>query len=630
MRPSPLAAPATAAVRIDEGSFWGAWRATNRRTTIPSQLRLLRETGRLAHLEGTFAGRAHEFWDSDVAKWLEAACEELASGGDDAELRAAVNAVMDAIAAGQCADGYLGSWFRSRSEPRYRNLRDEHELYTVGHLIEAFCAHADAGLGDTGAMVAARLLDHLWREFGPDGRPGYCGHPEIELALMRLWRQSGDARARELAQLMVDRRGSTLFTDEAVARGEKHEQNWSWRLGGGTWSYYQAHLPVREQREAVGHAVRALYLYSGMTDLAVAGDATLVPTLRALWDSAVHRKMYLIGGMGSSQVGERFTEDYDLPDDTAYCETCAAIALARWASRMLTLELRGEYGDVMERALHNNAISGIDLGGERYFYSNPLAVGGADRRGGDEHVRPVRNPWFGCACCPPNVARTLSQLGTFAYAATGDRIAVHLFIAGEASLTLGGVPVRLRVETAMPWEGRVAIVVEPERPISGTIAVRLPGWCRAPRATLDGAPVDDVRDGYLHLQREWRAGARIELDLPMPARRTYAHPAVRSAAGKVAIERGPLVYCVEQVDNGAQLDDLSLPDDGELRAERRETLGGCVVVTGTGRRSDPTQWDGALYRDAAPQRAAAPITAVPYCLWGNRGAGEMRVWMRRS
>jgi DUF1680 family protein len=630
MLASPLAPPATAAVRIAEGSFWGRRRATNRRVTIPSQLRLLRETGRLAHLEGSFTGRGHEFWDSDVAKWLEAACEELAGGGDDAELRAAANAVMDAIAKGQCADGYLGSWFRTRSDPRYRNLRDEHELYTVGHLIEACCAHADAGLGDTGAMVAARLLDHLWREFGPEGRPGYCGHPELELALMRLWRQSGDARARELAQLMVDRRGSTLFTDEARARGEDHTQNWSWRLGGASWSYYQAHQPLREQREAVGHAVRALYLYSGMTDLAVAGDATLVPTLRALWDSAVHRKMYLIGGMGSSQMGERFTEDYDLPDDTAYCETCAAIALARWASRMLGLELRGEYADVMERALHNNVISGIDLDGERYFYSNPLAVGGADRRGGEEHMRPVRNPWFGCACCPPNVARTLSQLGGLAYGATGDRIAVHLFLAGEARLELAGVPVRLRVETDMPWDGRVVITVEPERPVAGTIAVRLPGWCRAPRATLDGAVAGEARDGYLHLRREWRGGEHIELELPMPARRTYAHPAVRSAAGRVAIERGPLVYCVEEADSGAQLDDLSLADDAELRCERRDVLGGCVVVSTTGRRSDPTRWEGDLYRDAPTPRVEAPLTAVPYCLWGNRGAGELRVWLRRA
>jgi DUF1680 family protein len=429
---------------------------------------------------------------------------------------------------------------------------------------------------------------------------------------------------------MVDRRGSAFFTDEARARGEDPTRHWSWRLGGGSWAYFQAHRPVREEREAVGHAVRSLYLYSGMADLALAGDATLVPALRALWDSSVHRKMYLIGGMGSTKEGERFTGDYDLPDDTAYCETCAAIALARWANRMLALELRGEYADVMERALHNNALAGVDLGGERYFYSNPLAVGGGDRRGDEEHVRPERRAWFGCACCPPNIARTLSQLGGFAYAASGDAIAVHLFLAGEARLELSGVPVRLVVETAMPWEGRVSIVVEPERPVSGEIAVRVPGWCRAPRLSVNDLEVDGVRDGYLRLRRGWRAGDRIGLDLPMAARRTYAHPAVRSAAGKVALERGPLVYCVESADAGAQLDDLALPDQAELRVERRELLGGCAVIAATGDRSDPSQWDGALYRDAPPPRVPAAIVAVPYCLWGNRGASEMRVWLRRA
>jgi DUF1680 family protein len=622
---------APSAVQVSDASFWGGRRHTNRAVTLASQHQMLISTGRMRSLDPRYRSERHPFWDSDIAKWLEAVCSECACGTCPPLLRQAAESTMAGFAAVQGEDGYLGPCLDTQPLTRYQNLRDLHELYTMGHILEACTAYAAARLGTTGTEVAERLMDHLWRTFGPAGRFACCGHPELEVALMRWWRFSGDQRALQLCQRQVDARGQqpSIFTAEAVLRGEDPTKHWSWSADSG-WSYYQAHQPVRSQETAIGHAVRALYLYAGMADLAVAGDATLVPALSRLWQDAVGKRMYVTGGMGSNKVGEAFGGDYDLPDDTAYCETCASIALARWSLRMLSLGLEAEYGDVMELALHNTVLAGVDLSGERYFYSNPLAVSPQHRRGSEEHTSCQRSPWFGCACCPPNVARTLSQLGEFAYGASSDTLAIHLYLSGRAELKMDGVAVQLAVDSGLPWAGEVQIRVQPQRPVHGTIALRLPGWCLHPVVLVNGRALAVQPGSYARVTRTWTTDDVIALRLPMRIERIHAHPAVRAVSGKTALKRGALVYCFEEADSGAYLDDASLPDDAEIQAESTSALGGCMLLRMMGLRSDPAQWQGALYRERAVGRVPVQLTAVPYCLWGNRANGEMRVWMRRG
>ena len=621
-----LVPPPLSAVSIAPDSFWGKRRAINRSVTVPSQLRQLRNTNRIAALDPEWKGPRNPFWDSDLAKWLEAAWCELEGGGDDKGLRRAAQEVLQGFGGAMEPDGYLQSHTSfCAPENKWRNLRDGHELYSMGHVIEACCAHHEGGNGGEGLALAGRILDHLWRQFGPDGRPAYCGHPEIEMALMRLWKQSGDERAHLLAQLMVDRRGTLphLFEIEAAACGEDYHQHWSWRLTKD-WRYYQAHRPVREQVDADGHSVRALYLYSGMTDLCTAGDQSLSECLDRLWESVVHRRMFVTGGIGSTREGERFTYDYDLPDNNSYCETCAAIGLARWAQRMLGRRLCGEYGDVLELALHNAMIAGVSLDGEHYFYGNPLAIHPHDRRSREE-VAASRRPWFDCACCPPNIARTLAQLASFAYGVSDQVVAVHLYFPG--TVTLNGF--KLRIETGMPWDGKTRIEIA-GNPAAGTvIALRIPGWCPEPSVAVNGIQIgiESICDGYACISHAWKNGDLIDINFPMPVQRIYAHPAVRSAVGKVALRRGPLVYCMEEADCGRNLDDVVLPDESDIFAE--ETRTGRVLKT-VGNRSLTDAWSGALYRTSPARRGPAPIVWVPYCEWGHRGGAEMRVWTLRS
>lgn len=621
-------APRLADVRIDPTSFWGRRRSVNRDTTIPSQFALLRSTGRLAALDPAYRGERHRFWDSDNAKWLEAAWSEIASGGDDPALRAGAEEVQSAFAKAQEPDGYLQShvsYDRNPDDPnsgkRWIDLLEGHEMYSMGHVIEACCAEHENALGKGGLAIANRILDRLWADFGPQGRKGFCGHPEIELALMRLWRATGDRRAHQLAQLIVDRHGTTdLFDSEVRARGREPRDHGNWRLTGD-WTYYQDGKPLRSTTDAAGHAVRALYFYCGAADLLNAGDATLSAAMDALWASAVHRRMHVTGGMGAHPEGERFGADYDLPDERAYCETCAAIALARWARRLLDHRLDAEYGDAMELALHNAMLSGVSLSGDAYHYSNPMATHPHDTRD-QHHFRRDRIPWFGCACCPPNVARTLSQLAGFAYAVDGRRIAVHLYVPGEAMLGA----LRLRIETRMPVDGRVRMTVLAGAAVE--LALRIPAWTAAPTLRVAGTSVTVTPGSYVRLDRDWVVGDVVELELPMPVQRLYAHPKVRQCAGQVALRRGPLVWCLEEADNGRDLADTALSDSALVSVRPKSGPDGCDVLLAQGTRTAPGE--RSLYATAAPPRVAADLVFVPYAVWGNRGIGEMRVWVRRA
>jgi len=576
------------------------------------------------------------FQDSDVAKWLEAVSYSLMTQSDS-KLERLADDVIELIATAQQPDGYLNTYFTIKGpEGRWTNLRDNHEMYCAGHMIEAAVAYYEATGKRKLLEVVCRLADHIDALFGPDPgkRRGYPGHEEIELALVKLYRATREERYLRLSKYFVDQRGREphYYDLEAKARGEDNP--------GGRYgkAYYQAHVPVREQTSAIGHAVRAMYLYSGMTDVAAeTDDETLLDACERLWDNVTRRQMYITGGVGSTVHGEAFTFDYDLPNDTAYTETCAAIGLILWAHRMLHLDVDRDYSDVMERALYNGVLSGISLDGKKYFYVNPLEVWpeACEKRQDQKHVDTTRRSWFSCACCPPNIARLLASLGQYIYSKDEDTIYVHLFAGSEADCELAEQQVSLTQRTEYPWKETVEITVRTETEVRFTLAIRIPGWCKNAEVTVNGEDVKIAtvsRKGYARITRLWRSGDRVEILLPMAIERIHAHPAVRANAGKAAIQRGPVVYCLEEVDNGSNLPDLSLPQDAKLSLGSCErSLAGAPVIHGVALRSRITaQWRDTLYGPGEVEKEETTIRAIPYFTWANREPGEMLVWIREE
>ncbi|HPD14395.1 MAG TPA: glycoside hydrolase family 127 protein [Planctomycetota bacterium] len=616
-------------------TFWAPRQETNRTVGIRHQYQQCKDTGRLDAFKLDWKpgmpNEPHIFWDSDVAKWVEAASYSLATHPDP-ELRKLVDDTAALIASAQQPDGYLNCHF-TVVEPtkRWTNLRDQHELYCAGHLIEGAVAHFQA----TGSRVLldalCRYADHIARTFGPepDKKKGYPGHEEIELALIKLFHATGDERYLSLSKYFIDQRGQQphYYDEEAVARGDDPKKYWA-----RTYEYNQAHKPVREQDEAVGHAVRAMYLYSGMADVAAeTGDEALLAACRKLWASAAERKMFLTGGVGSSHWGEKFTGDYELPNESAYAETCAAIGLVFFAHRMLQIEADAKYADVMEQALYNGVISGVNLAGTKFFYVNPLASNGGHHR----------QEWFGCACCPPNLARLVASLGSYVYSAAPDSLYVHLYVAGSATTPLpkvsipsgGCATVTLTQETGYPWNGDVRLTVSVAQPSEFDLFLRIPGWCRKHLLKVNGKTVaHKMAKGYAKISRTWANGDRVELSLAMPVERVVAHPRVAEDAGKVALRRGPIVYCLEQADNSAPVRSLLLPDRARLTARfDKKLLGGVVVIEGVGLAPTQAGWRGKLYQPAsALSLRPAKFRAIPYCLWDNREPGAMTVWLPRA
>jgi uncharacterized protein len=585
---------------------------------------------------GEKAGKFHGlFWqDSDLAKWIEAASYRLATH-PDAALEAELDGIIATVAKAQRPDGYLNTYFQLVApEGRWRNLRDEHELYVAGHWIEAGVAHFRA-TGKRGLLdVVARVADLAERTFGlGEGQmPGYCGHEEIELALVKLAGATGETRYARLAAYFIDQRGRepNYFIEEARRRGEKTGLPWHMYFDG--LATLQAAQPVRELTEPVGHAVRQMYLLAAMADLArEQGDATLREACRRLWDAIVARHLYLTGGVGAEPHGEKFAEPFDLPPHLAYAETCAAIGVMFFARRLLDLELDGEFADVMERALYNNVLAGMSLDGTKFFYVNPLEVtpAVAKRRRECHLVRTQRVGWFGCACCPPNVARVLSSLGEYLASRQPDGLAVHLYAEASLRFDAGGTEVRLDMATAYPWDGEVNVTVRPAAPVTFALRLRVPGWSRGATLHLNGeARALTSERGYVTLRREWQPGDQVTLHLPMPVERVRADPRVATVAGCVALQRGPLVYCVEQIDNGPHLAALTLPTDSVLTPRQEDILpGGAVVLTGRAWREAPAD---KLYQTTPHSAGPVLLRAIPYAWWANRGEGEMRVWIRET
>jgi hypothetical protein len=608
------------------GAFWAPKLETNRAATIPAIYQRCKETGRIdawkLDWKPGMPNEPHVFWDSDVAKWIEAAAHSLATHPEP-QLERRLDEVIDMIAKAQQPDGYLNTHFTVvQPDMRFANLRDWHELYCAGHLIEAAVAYFHATGKKKILNTVCRYADYIGSVFGtqPGQKRGYDGHEEIELALVKLYHTVGERRYLQLAKYFVDERGQPphYFDVEAKARGEDPAAYWA-----KTHEYTQSHMPVREQRVPVGHAVRGMYLYSAMADLAAEfNDHELLAACRSIWKHLVEKRMYVTGGIGSSCANEGYTADYDLPNETAYAETCAAIGLILFTHRLLQSEPDGVYADVLERALYNGALSGVSLRGDRFFYENPL------ESRGNHH----RWEWHECSCCPPNLARLLSSLGQYIYSRDENELYVHLYVGGSAAFDIGGKEVRLSQKTDYPWEGKIHLQINLDSPAEFTLALRIPGWCRAPEIKINGETVavsPALQKGYAKLQRLWQGGDVVELDLPMQVERVQAHPNVRANCGRVALQRGPLVYCLEESDNGKNLNDLALPREENLAVRfEKNLLGGVAVITGTGKRRAFDGWEGALYRAEDSTQEYIAFKAVPYFAWDNRAPGEMLVWLR--
>ncbi|EML6557355.1 glycoside hydrolase family 127 protein [Klebsiella michiganensis] len=591
--------------------------------------------------EGEFYGMV--FQDSDVAKWLEAVAWSLCQKPDPG-LEKTADEVIELVAAAQCEDGYLNTYFTVKApEERWTNLAECHELYCAGHMIEAGVAFFQATGKRRLLDVVCRLADHIDSVFGPgDNRlHGYPGHPEIELALMRLYDVTQEPRYIALVKYFVEARGTQphFYDIEYEKRGKTSY----WNTYGPAWMvmdkpYSQAHQPISEQPVAIGHAVRFVYLMTGVAHLArLSQDEGKRRDCLRLWKNMARRQLYITGGIGSQSSGEAFSSDYDLPNDTVYAESCASIGLMMFARRMLEMEADSQYADVMERALYNTVLGGMALDGKHFFYVNPLEVHPKSLKFNHiyDHVKPVRQRWFGCACCPPNIARVLTSLGHYIYTPHDDVLYINLYVGNSVEIPVGNEALRLRISGNYPWQEQVKIVIDSSSPVNHTLALRLPDWCDKPQVTLNGAPVtQDVRKGYLHISHLWQEGDTLQLTLPMPVRRIYGNPLVRHQAGQVAVQRGPLVYCLEQADNGEQLHNLQLPRDARFSAvEGKGIFARKILLQAPGYKQTAKDAENqALWHyDRAPSsRQPQVLTFIPWFSWANRGEGEMRIWVNEA
>ena len=631
------------AVRLTSGLL-AHWQQRNREVTVPHTTREIERAGNLENLRriaddtgSAYAGR-YPFLDTDVYKTLEGLAYVIAQAerdaGDDVppetvEARRFYEAAVDLVARSQCDDGYVGSAFLGAGALRepWSDLAWGHEMYNLGHLTQAAVAAARQ-LGDTRLLdVARRFADLVVRRYGEGGEPAYCGHPEVEMALVELYRETGETAYLRQAGLFVDRRGSgtlahTIFPPD----------------------YFQDHVPLRELPSVTGHAVRMVYLAAGATDVALeTGDTELLGHLGVLWDDMVATKSYLTGGLGARHSDEAFGDRYELPSERAYAETCAAIGAMQWGWRLFVATGRADVLDTVERILYNAYAVGLSLAGDAFFYDNPLQrrPDHEQRSGAESGGEPLRRAWFGCPCCPPNVVRWMAQLQD------------HVAVADDASLTLGLITagvvespaLDVEVRTGYPFDGEVEITVLRATDGPATLTVRVPGWARGARIEVAGGPPTTAPPGWARLERHWRAGDRVRLTLPMRVRVVGSHPYLDATRGAAAVLRGPVVHCVEQHDAPAPVDDLVLVGAREATAPSaedpvlRHAVEGLVTVrVPVGRDPYPDlDLDHELdleVEPGAPATAAqpdvVPVPLVPYFLWGNRGPAAMRVWLRRS
>jgi DUF1680 family protein len=577
------------------GGFWGARMQTNRQATIWHDFDECERTGRIANFKraaglekGPHVGLF--FNDSDVYKVMEAAAYSL-ENHPDPKLDAYLDNLISIMARAQQPDGYLYTlYILETPEKRFTNLKDMHELYCAGHLIEAGVAHYQATGKRSLLDVAIKCADHIDSIFGPGKRIGVPGHEEIELALFRLADCTGQAKYRKLAEFFLAQRGAA----DRTHYGE----------------YYQDVKPLAQFDEVVGHAVRQMYLACAMTDECDSGDEEFRPALNRMWNDMTSGKLYITGGVGARHAGEAFGTPYELPNESAYAETCAGIGNALWNQRMNELTGDARYADLVERVTYNGMLSGVSLSGDKFFYVNPLASRG------NHH----RQNWYECACCPPNVARYIATMPQRVYAVRDGEIYVNLYASSIATLKLPHGTVKLTQDTRYPWDGKVRFTIDGDAPAISAIHLRLPEWTGGKGISLNGKPVamKEASNGYLVLRDGWKSGDSIELDLDMPIRRVYADPRVKDDTGRVAVQRGPIVYCAEAVDNDGAVANVILPKDSELASEyRADLLGGVTVI----------QAKALAKTSEAGQTKPIDLTLVPYYAWDNRAPGAMAVWL---
>lgn len=576
------------------------------------------------NLEDKFYGFV--FQDSDFSKWIEAVAYSLANHPDE-ELEKIADGAIDIVCAAQQENGYLDTYYIINGMDKiFTNLRDHHELYCFGHLVEGAVAYYEATGKDKLLKAAMRFADFIADYFGEDENKckGYPGHEIAEMALIRLYEVTKNEKYLNLCKFFLDERGKQPYYFSEI---EKHD-NWT------NHQYHQSHQPVREQEEAVGHAVRAVYLYAGMTDMArISKDEKLWEACKKLWNSATRDKMYITGGIGGTHMGEAFSFPFDLPNDTAYAETCASIGLMFWARRMLEIEADSKYADVMEQALYNTVLSGMALDGKSFFYVNPLEVlpQACHRDERKFHVKPVRQKWFGCACCPPNLARLISSLPSYAYTENEDTLYVHLYVGGKMVKDVNGKKAEFEIISGYPWNDKVSIKYVGDEAIAMRLALRMPGWSDEHYITLNSDTHKEQinENGYCYIDGVWKKGDCVELVTPIKTKVFAADSRVRENIGKVAVMRGPIVYCIEEKDNTSDLHLYKICPDVPLK-ESKVTIEGQEFPTlvAKGKKQKNTQ-KTMLYHEYEPaEYEDIDITMIPYYAWANRGENEMIVWIR--
>ncbi len=629
-------------------TFWGHFMELARTKMIPYQWKALNDEipdAEPSHCiknfriaagieNGEFGGFV--FQDSDLSKWIEAAAYSLIWYPDPA-LEKTIDDAISLIVSAQQEDGYLDTYYIINGlEKRFTQIADNHELYCAGHMIEAAVAyyHATGKRLLLDAMI--RFVAYIDSKIGPEAGKlhAYPGHEIIEMALIRLYDITLDEKHLKLAEYFINERGKNpLYFEEEF---KLNNASWYWKDSIFQYQYYQAGKPVRDQHTAEGHAVRAVYLYSGIADIArKTKDESLSLICNELWNNITQKQMYITGAIGSSAFGESFSYDYNLPNDLVYGETCASIGLVFFAHRMMQLSLSSQYADIIEKELYNGIISGVSLDGTEFFYVNPLEVV-PDACAKDQlkvHVKPERQKWFGCACCPPNLARLTTSLPSYLYMQTEDTLYVNLYMGNEMSTVIGEKSISISMSTDYPWDETITIKVNTEKDFSGKIALRIPGWCHSYTLKRDQFLTDHniISDGYLILDK-LKSEELITLQLAMPAVLMSASSHVRDDYGKVALMRGPIVYCLEEADNGNSLHLLSISSDCIFVCEKEESLlGGVVSIHTVGKRyfsSDPGSEPASLY---TPYKKSSfeevSVKWIPYYSWANRGLGEMSVWI---
>jgi DUF1680 family protein len=627
--------------------FWSQYRSLLKSTVIPYQYDALNDripdaepsysvyNFRVAagELEGPHKGAI--FQDSDVAKWLEAVGYLLAFDRDE-ELEKKADDLIDLIARAQQPDGYLNTYYIiEEPDKRWTNLYDCHELYCAGHMIEAAVSYYKATGKSKLLEVVCRYADLIDEVFGTEeGKlKGYPGHPEIELALVKLYQVTGNEKYLNLSKYFVDQRGQKphYFIEEWEKRGRTLDKSSVFKQPN--LFYGQSFAPVREQEAATGHSVRAVYLYTAMADLArITKDEELKAACQRLWNNITNKQMYITGGIGSTEIGEAFTFDYDLPNDTMYCETCASVGLTFMAKRMLALDLNSKYADMIEKELFNIIIESMALDGKHYFYVNPLEVWpeASEKDLRRKHVKETRQKWFGVSCCPPNVARLLGSLGDYIYTVTDKAVYAHLYIGSNIHVNMDGANVTIKQSSKLPWKGEASFKLDMEQSAAFTFGFRIPAWVSGKlKVLVNGQEVSyGVENGYALIDRQWADGDTVDIEIPMSVQLMRANSKVHADAGKVAIQRGPLVYCVEEQDNGKNLSSLLIDPKTEWieKEEDFQSLGKIISIEANGYRD--TNENEQLYFTFENSREEMKLKAIPYFVWGNRGIGEMRIWLR--